>query len=102
MEVSLKDKCILVTGAGRGIGHDLCQVLYAGGAKVIAVSRSSGPLDELKTKCPNIKTISVDLSKWEDTRKALEGLSDIDGLVNNAGIAIIKPFQELTQEDFDE
>lgn len=48
--------------------------------------------------------VSVDLSKWNETRNALaDFLRDktIDGLVNNAGIAICKPFAELSEQDFD-
>lgn len=71
-------------------------------ANVIAVSKSIGPLNELKSECPNLKIISVDLSNWTLTREALKSLGPIDGLVNNAGIAIIKPFEELTEQDFDE
>lgn len=59
-------------------------------------------MNELKSEIPNISIISVDLSDWDATRLALKDVGAIDGLVNNAGIAIIKPFQELTQKDFDE
>lgn len=48
---------------------------------------------------------AIDLSKWDETREKLSDLvKDVkfDGLVNNAAIAIIKPFAELTEKDFDE
>lgn len=78
--------------------------MYQSGAKVYAFSRSKGPLDELKTECPNISVSTVDLSNWNQTIEALKILDGItiDGLVNNAGIATIKPFLELTEKDFDE
>lgn len=84
-----------------GIGNELCKSLYKEGAKVIAVSRSPKPLADLKMDCPSIETISVDLSGWKETREALKHIIALDGLVNNAGIAIIKPFQETTEADFD-
>lgn len=68
---------------------------------MIAVSRSPAPLSELKRDCPSIQTISVDLAGWKDARLALKDVPNLDGLVNNAGIAIIKPFLEMTEEDFD-
>lgn len=72
------------------------------GAKVIAVSRSPGPLEALKKECPSIEIVQVDLSDWAATRTALEKIDRLDGLVNNAGIAIIKAYDELTEKDFDE
>uniref|UniRef100_A0A2M3ZBV5 Putative diacetyl reductase/l-xylulose reductase n=1 Tax=Anopheles braziliensis TaxID=58242 RepID=A0A2M3ZBV5_9DIPT len=101
MEYSFKGKTIVVTGAGQGIGNELCRQLDQLGAKVIAVSRSPAPLEELKRDCPSVEIIQVDLADWSATRAALGGLEKIDGLVNNAGIAIIKPFADLTEEDFD-
>lgn len=71
------------------------------GTKVIAVSRTQGPLDTLASECPGIETVTVDLSKWTETRAALKHVTYLDGLVNVAGIAIIKPFPEMTESDFD-
>lgn len=87
-----------------GIGNELCKRLYEYGAKIYALSRSKGPLDELKSECPNINIITVDLGNWNATIEALKVLDGIqvDGLVNNAAIAIIKPFLELTEKDYDE
>lgn len=122
---SLKSKTILVTGAGQGevlsaaslnlhqlniiflsgIGRDLVKELLNVGAKVIGVSRSGGPLNELKEelKGANFQAIQLDLSDWNKTRETLSNLDvKLDGLVNNAGIAIIKPFSELTEDDYDQ
>ena len=87
-----------------GIGNAVCKRLYEYGATVYAFSRSKGPLGELKSDCPNIIAVTVDLSKWEETVKAFSVLDNVivDGLVNNAGISITKPFLEVTQQDFDE
>lgn len=69
----------------------MCIALQKTGYKVIAVSRSKGPLDELKSKVPDIETIELDLSDWKKTKEVLGKLKEpLDGLVNNAGIAIIK------------
>lgn len=102
MESDLKNKTYLITGAGQGIGNELCKKLYNLGANVIALSRSIEYLNELKNECPNIKIICCDLKDWQNTRESLKNLENLDGLINNAGIAIIKPFSELTENDFDE
>lgn len=83
----------------------MCRRLSSSGANVYALSRSVEPLKSLKAECPTITVVPVDLSKWNETRTVLNALLEgktIDGLVNNAGIAVIKPFDELTEKDFDE
>ncbi|XP_055539326.1 L-xylulose reductase [Wyeomyia smithii] len=98
----MSGKKIVVTGAGQGIGNELCKTLHQIGANVVAVSRSAGPLESLKADCPSIEIIQVDLSDWHATTKALASLDRVDGLVNNAGIAIIKPYDQLSEKDFDD
>ncbi|XP_055908536.1 L-xylulose reductase [Eupeodes corollae] len=97
----LKDKTILVTGCGHGIGNELCKHLSKLGVKVIAVSKSLEALKALQTEFPKIDIIQVDLKNWNETKKSLASVPPLDGLVNNAGVAVIKPFTELTEEDFD-
>lgn len=83
----------------------MAEKLYELGATIYAISRSSPPLEELKSICPNIKIATVDLGNWNETRSALgDFLKDkrIDGLVNNAGGGNGKPFEEFTEKDFDE
>lgn len=75
------------------------------GANVIGVSRSSGPLNEIKEelKGKSFQAVQLDLSDWNKTRETLGKLDvKLDGIVNNAGIAIIKPFHELTEDDYDQ
>ncbi|XP_073830665.1 L-xylulose reductase [Musca autumnalis] len=101
MYENMKNKTILVTGAGAGIGNELCKQLAQAGANVIAVARSTEQLKELRSFSPSIKTLQVDLKDWQQVRQTLATVPDLDGLVNNAGVAIIRPFTELTEQDFD-
>lgn len=60
-------------------------------------------MEDLKSYS-NVKTVSVDLSNWSGTRKILTETFnnvEVDGLVNNAGITICKPFEEFTEEEYD-
>ena len=52
-------------------------------------------------KEPAIQTVCIDLCDIEATLKTVESIGDIDLLVNNAGIAILGPFEEAKPEDFD-
>lgn len=80
----------------------MCKQLAEIGANVIAVARSAEQLTELRKQQPTIKTLQIDLKNWKEVREKLQNVPVLDGLVNNAGIAIIKPFADLTEEDFDE
>ncbi|KAJ7372599.1 hypothetical protein OS493_017870 [Desmophyllum pertusum] len=71
------------------------------GAEVIALSRTQADLDSLKTEVPSIHTVCLDLSDIEAASKKVDSLGDIHLLVNNAGIAILGPFEEVKLEDFD-
>lgn len=61
-------------------------------------------MEDLNIQCPNVEVLSMDLSNWSDVKvklpKFLKGV-ELDGLVNNAGITICKPFEEFTEEDYD-
>ena len=78
-------KNILVTGANRGIGLALCRQLKAQGQNVFAVCRSSSPeLEQL-----GVQTISgIDVTDDDSLAKLNQQLgdTDIDILINNAGI----------------
>ncbi|XP_017852004.1 L-xylulose reductase [Drosophila busckii] len=98
----LNNKVILVTGTGAGIGNALVKQLASVGATVIAVARNEEQLKELASHdTKRILTLQVDLTSWQGVRQALSTVPQLDGLVNNAGVAIIKPFEELTEQDFD-
>lgn len=75
------------------------------GANVIGVSRSAGPLNDIKDelKGKSFQAIQLDLADWNKTKETLGSLDvKLDGIVNNAGIAIIKPFNELSEDDYDQ
>ena len=52
-------------------------------------------------ECTNFHAVELDLTDWTSTRSALESLPTMDGLVNNAAVAICRPFLEVVPEDFD-
>jgi len=101
MENDFRGKKYLITGVGAGIGRGLAIQLVELGAEVWGVSRTKANLDSLLEECPAVKTVHQDLTDWEATKAALEPLPLMDGLVNNAGVAICTPFLEVKPEDFD-
>ncbi|CAL8122474.1 unnamed protein product [Orchesella dallaii] len=103
MDINFEGKRILVTGAGRGIGRQLCIVLAKSSpnVKVVALSQTQANLDSLKAESPNIETVCADLGNWDETRKAVQSVLPIDLLVNNAAVASLQPVLETTPEAID-
>ena len=82
---SLENKQILVTGASRGIGYQLCLDLANLGAKVIAVARSVDGLAKLQsTGGNNIQTRALDLADRSVIDDFCASIDKLDGLVHNA------------------
>jgi NAD(P)-dependent dehydrogenase (short-subunit alcohol dehydrogenase family) len=103
IEMSSKQKTIIVTGASQGIGAGVVQSFLDRGYNVVANSRNiskSGAFkasDKLALVDGNIGESAV-AAKIVET--AVTKFGSIDGLVNNAGIFFAKPFTEYTAEDF--
>ena len=93
-------KRVIVTGAGKGIGRHTAQLLAARGAEVIALSRSQADLDSLRDEIGG-RSIAVDLEDASAARRAAEEALPADLLVNCAGINILEPFLDMSDESFD-
>jgi 2-deoxy-D-gluconate 3-dehydrogenase len=103
---SLTGKKVIVTGASRGIGEAIAEVLAEAGAELLLTGRDEEALAQTKAKVEAkgavAHTLPADLTTAagarELGRKALEILGGLDVLVNNAGVARVAPYGELTQE----
>lgn len=106
----LKGKKALVTGASRGIGRGIAICLAKQGADVAVNYRSKA--EEAENVVAEIKKLGgdgfatqADVSDKASVAKMFEEIknkwSRLDILVNNAGILQVKPFEEITQEDWD-
>ncbi len=100
MEYDFTGKRALVTGAGKGIGRVIAKHLHDLNAEVVALSRTQEDLDSLKEeiKC---ETITADLADASVAQRAAEEAGAIDLLVNNAGIALLEPFMEMSIDSLD-
>ena len=95
-------KNIIITGSSRGIGFELVKLFNKNDFKVMALSRNTKPISNLKLK--NVKSQYLDISSPESINKTIklvnEEFKKIDILINNAGTLINKPFNETSFEDF--
>ena len=99
----------LVTGATEGIGRATALALGRAGYRVGICSRSSdkvaATLAELRAQGVSAAGVAADVADPAQVRHLVDQvraeLGEIDVLLNNAGVLIARPFDELTLEDWD-
>lgn len=105
--MKVKNKVIVITGAGNGMGRELALLLLSKGAKVAAVDISESALQETKELAGNngihLSTHLLDIIN-RDAVNAFPGEvtrihGNVDGIFNNAGI--IQPFVKVQNLEFD-
>jgi NAD(P)-dependent dehydrogenase (short-subunit alcohol dehydrogenase family) len=93
MDLGLRGKVALVTGASRGIGRAIATEFAAEGSSVAACARNQNELAELveRLSVPQVRVVAVpaDVARPNDVHRAVrntvERLGRVDILVNNAG-----------------
>jgi NAD(P)-dependent dehydrogenase (short-subunit alcohol dehydrogenase family) len=106
---SLEGKKAFVSGASRGLGHEIALTLAEAGADVALAARTVPDLEEtaetIRTMERQTLVCPMDISNIDDIEKAIDdaakALGRIDILVNNAGIAGESPVMEMTAETWD-
>jgi len=98
-------KTIVITGASKGIGFETALSLLNQGCYVVAIARSSGELEQLRSQSSskNLLLITADITSKEELEKIsseVAKLEKIDGLINNAGMVLNRSFLETSQEDW--
>ncbi len=105
----VKDKVILVTGGGMGMGQSHCELLAFEGAWVFVADRDvesgKATVEKIKASGGRADFLKLDVTnetEWADAIAAIsQRAGKLDVLVNNAGILVLKPAQETTTEEWD-
>src|SRR3972149_5061556 len=100
MELKLKGKVAIVTGASRGIGEIMVKTFAQEGANVVIADIILEPAEQLAVTCRGMGVqalaVKTDVSNLEDAQKlakaAIDKFGKIDILVNNAAVFSVSPF----------
>jgi meso-butanediol dehydrogenase/(S,S)-butanediol dehydrogenase/diacetyl reductase len=102
-----QNKVAIITGAARGIGLAIARHFFAEEYKVVIIDRDKAALENCKKqlkKFDGYYFFNCDVSdkkQVQDTFKKITAqFANIHALVNNAGIAIFKPAQQVTFNDW--
>jgi len=105
----MRDKVIIITGASSGIGRATALALAKLGARLGLAARNYAVLaavaDQAKQLGAQAIAVPTDVTQKDQVAdlvsEVLATFGRIDGLVNCAGVGVIRPIEQLTEEDID-
>ena len=109
MSESIKNKVVLITGGGTGIGAETARHLASKGAKVAIAARRKDKLDavvaEITAKGGEAKAYLLDVTDKAQVKSVVDAVvadfGRLDVLLNNAGIMPVRLMSEVNTEEWD-
>jgi NAD(P)-dependent dehydrogenase (short-subunit alcohol dehydrogenase family) len=109
-ENTLQGKCVLVTGAFGGLGRHFAHTLARAGARVGLVGRrvpaGEALAAEIRAAGGEVAVHAMDVTDAQSVQAAVaavaQALGTLDVLVNNAGVAVTRPFLDVTEQDWND
>src|SRR4051812_31797926 len=105
----LNEQTIVLTGASSGFGREAAILFGRRGANVVLAARDEGALrevaDEIERVGGHALVVPTDVADWPQVERlagaAVERFGRIDTWVNDAGIGILGPVEEVSVEELD-
>jgi NAD(P)-dependent dehydrogenase (short-subunit alcohol dehydrogenase family) len=109
MIMSIKDKVIIITGGGSGMGADAGRAFLKAGAKIVLNGRNEAKLEAVASMLdPSLQSVAYlagDIGDFSTSKGlaalALQRFGGLDILLNNAGVFDSKPFLDHSLEELD-
>ncbi len=110
MDLGLQDKVAIITGGSDGIGKAAAVSMANEGASVVIVARRQDVLDQAEQEIltateGQVLSISADVTDPAAARSIVQNTLNkfgrLDILVNNAGTSMAKPFEDVSQQDWE-
>jgi len=107
-KMDLTGKVAIVTGSGRGLGKAMAIALADAGADLVVTARTESEIletaQEIEKKGRGVLAVRADITDPVQVdhivRQTIERFGKVEILVNNAGVAIVKPFREMSLEEW--
>ncbi|UCE17974.1 MAG: SDR family oxidoreductase [Gemmatimonadota bacterium] len=104
----MEGKIAIVTGAGKGIGREICLLFAEKGAKIVAAARTQSDIEELvgqiESQGGEALAVATDIRRRDEADRlissALDRFGGIDVLVNNAGVGAFANVVDLSDADW--
>jgi len=105
VSIDLSGKTALITGATRGIGKAIADAFIDSDANLILTGTKPEEIEQLSAEEKNTKVqwLKADFSSPDEITSFIEQLKSTDAIdicVNNAGINIIKPYEEYSADEY--
>ncbi|MCY4364445.1 MAG: SDR family NAD(P)-dependent oxidoreductase [Gammaproteobacteria bacterium] len=103
---TLKDKHVVITGGGRGIGAAIADEMNRLGARITLMGRAEGALHSKAKQLDRSYCVQVDVTDDKAVQagfdEAVAGFGPVDILVNNAGAAFSSPFVRVDSRNWEQ
>lgn len=93
-------KNVVVIGASRGVGRRMVEASIRSGARVLAVARQEGPLQELEREVPGVQTLSLDATAEVAPQKVFDALQPDVLIVCGGAFPPAAPLHMLSWQEF--
>ena len=103
--MEIKDKVIIVTGATSGIGEAVARKLAHAGAKLVIAGRNDEKLGALARELHGAAVaVHADMASQADIMNLVDRALEVDGridiLINNAGVGMYGPFEDVNMDEY--